>query len=132
MTIGKNNIGEIEYSMTISTTKHPLDTIEKQKYLGIIVDTKLFIDNHINQVVNKATKETKIIHSNFQFLDKDTFLPLYKTMVRTHFEDTIAVWCSYKEKHITAIENVHRIATKELPGMSMLTYTERLNSLKLP
>ena len=118
--------------MTLSTTIHPLDTIEKQNDLGIIVDTKLFFNNHINQVVNKATEETKIIHRTFQFLDIGSFLLLYKTMVRTHLEYTIVVWCSYKEKHIVAIENVQRRATKELPGMSILTYTERVNSLKLP
>ena len=118
--------------MTLSTTIHPLDTIEKQNDLGIIVDTKLFFDNHINQVVNKATEEKKIIHRTFQFLDIGSFLLLYKTMVRTHLEYTIVVWCSYKEKHIIAIENVQRRATKEFPGMNILTYTERVNSLKLP
>ena len=31
MTIGKTNDGSIEYFMTLNNTKHPLDTIEKQK-----------------------------------------------------------------------------------------------------
>ena len=35
-------------------------------------------------------------------------------------------------KNIVAIENVQIIATKELPGMSSLTYAERTNKLKLP
>ena len=67
---------------------------------------------------------TKIIRRTFQFLDKDTFLSLYKTMVRKHLDYAIAVWYPYKKKQI-AIENVQRRATKELPGMRNLTYTYR-------
>ena len=74
---------------------------------------------------------TKIIRRTFQFLDKDAFLLLYKTMIRTHLDYAIAVWYPYK-KNIIAIENVQRRATKELPGMRNFTYIERLKLFKLP
>ena len=53
--------------MTLNITIHPLDIIEKQKDLGVIVDTKLSFDDHINQVVNKATHMKKLFAepSNF-------------------------------------------------------------------
>ena len=35
-------------------------------------------------------------------------------------------------KHKDEIENVQRRATKQLPGMSNLSYPERLQKLKLP
>ena len=73
MTIGNNNIGEIKYSMPLNNSMYPLDKIEKQNDLGVIIDTKLSFDDHINQAVNKATKMTKLIRRTFQFLDKDTF-----------------------------------------------------------
>ena len=92
MTIGNNNIGEIKYSMTHNNSIYSLDTTEKQNNLGVIIDTKLYFDYHINQAENKTTKMKKIIRRTFQFLDKDTFLPLYKTMVRTHLDYAIAVW----------------------------------------
>ena len=83
--------------MTLNNSIYPLDTIEKQNDLGVIIDTKLSFDDHINQAVNKATKMTKIIRRTFQFLDKDTFWPLYKTIVRTHLDYAIAVWYSYQK-----------------------------------
>ena len=73
MIIGNNNVGGIKYSMTLNNSIYPLDTIEKQNDLGVIIDTKLSFDDHINQAVNKATKMTKIICRTFQFLDKDAF-----------------------------------------------------------
>ena len=83
----KNNVATIEYSIL------KLYTIEKQKDLGITVDTKLSFVDHITQVVNKATNMTKLIRRTFQFLDKDTFVTLYKTMVRIHLAYVISGIC---------------------------------------
>ena len=66
--------------MTLNNSIYLLNTIENQNDLGVIIDTKLSFDDHINQAVKKATKMTKIICRTFKFLDKDMFLPLYKTM----------------------------------------------------
>ena len=44
----------------------------------------------------------------------------------------MAVWHPYKIKHKIALENIQRRATKGLPGMRDLSYTERLKLLKLP
>ena len=82
--------------MTLNNSIHLLDIIKKQKDLGIIIYTKLSFDDPTNQAVNKATKMTKIICRTFQFLDKDAFLPLYTTKVRTHLDYAIAVWYPYK------------------------------------
>ena len=106
-----------------------IDTHDKQKDLWVTFDAKHTFDQHISQVVNKATK---IIRRTFKFLDKHTFLPLYKTMVRSHLDYAIAVWHPYKIKHKIALENIQRRATKELPGMRDLSYIERLKLLKLP
>ena len=107
--------------MTLNNAKHPLDTNEMQKDFWITLDTKLSLDNHINHVVNKATKMTKIIPRTFQFLDKDTFKQLYKTMERTHLDYTVAV---LYPKIIIAREIVQRRATNELPVCRQIKPTE--------
>ena len=53
-------------------------------------------------------------------------------MVRSHLDYAMAVWHPYKIKHKIALENIQRRATKELPGMRDLSYTERLKLRKLP
>ena len=62
----------------------------------------------------------------FQHLDENSFTPLYKTLVRTHLDYASSVWFPYKSKHIEMIEGVQRRATKEIPGLSNLTYKQRL------
>ena len=41
----------------------------QNKDLGVTFDSKLTFEKHISQVVNKATKMTKIIKRAFYFLD---------------------------------------------------------------
>jgi hypothetical protein len=73
-----------------------------------------------------------LLRRTFQYLDAESFEPLYKTLVRTHLEFASSVWHPYKIKHIDMIENVQRRVTKQLPGLKELSYSERLKKLKLP
>ena len=79
MEIGKNNVGENQYYTTMNNVTKTIDTHDKQKDLGVTFDSKVTFGEYISQVVNKVTKMTKIIRRTFQFLDKHTLLPLYKT-----------------------------------------------------
>ena len=65
------------------------------------------------------------------FLQKDNFLLLYKALVRPHLEYAHAVWSPHLKKHIQAIENVQRRATKLVPEIKTLSYEQRLSHLGL-
>ena len=73
-----------------------------------------------------------MLRRSFQYMDKESFIPLYKTLVRTPLDYANSVWAPFKIKHIDLIENVQRRATKQLPGMKDMSYPERLKILKLP
>ena len=57
---------------------------------------------------------------------------LYKSLVRPHIEYANQIWTPYLKKHITALENVQRHATKLIPSLKNLSYPERLRALNLP
>ena len=73
-----------------------------------------------------------VIRRSFKFLDKSTFIPVYKALVRSHLDYASSVWCPHKVKHIELIETVQRRATRMLPSLKGLDYKERLKALKLP
>ena len=73
-----------------------------------------------------------LLRTTFQYLDAESFVLLYKTLVRTHLEFANSIWHPYKIKHIDMTENVQRWATKQLPGFKDLSYSECLKKLKLP
>ena len=73
-----------------------------------------------------------IIRRSFTYLDQRTFILLYKSLVRPHLEYCNQIWSPHLVKHTTAIENVQRRATRQIPGLANLTYEERLRKLNLP
>ena len=110
---------------------HNLETIHEEKDIGVKIDDNLEFDQHIHDKVQKANQMFGLLGRTFEHLDADTFLPLYKSMVRTHHDFSSSVWKPTKMKHIEILESVQRRATK-LPGCANLSYPERLRKLKLP
>jgi hypothetical protein len=86
----------------------------------------------MNEKINKSNSIMGLIRRTFTYIDTPTFLMLYKALVRPHLEYANSVWNPYKKKHITALENVQRRATKLIPGFKDMTYENRLRKLKLP
>ena len=83
---------KVSYGRQIDNTFHynlnniDLDNIESIKDLGVIFDSHLKFKLHISDKVSKAYSILGIIRRNFTFLDKDSFIVLYKSMVRSHLE----------------------------------------------
>ena len=108
----------------------PKDT--KEKDLGIWFQNNLKFDEHINYIVNRANGLVGLIKWTFKSLDKDSFLILYKSLIRSILDYGGSVYYPYTKKNIQLIENVQRRATRILSGLKGLSYGERLESLKLP
>ena len=109
-----------------------LEVVPHEKDIGVTIDSKLNFEKHIQTQINKANMMVGIIRRSFKFMDMETFCLLFKALVRPHLEYASSVWSPYKKKHIESIENVQRRATKMLPGLSNMSYEERLRKLKLP
>ena len=116
--------------LTISTV--PIQTVSEEKDLGINIDNRLSFESHILKITKKAHQIMGIIRRTFQNLEPDVFLPLYKSLVRSHLEYGHAIWNPYLLKHIRHIEKVQRYATRCINGFKHLSYPERLSKLKLP
>lgn len=128
LSAGKRKTRRFEYKLC--NTK--LQYTEKEKDIGVVMDNQLNFKDHMNEKINKANSIMGLIRRTFTYLDESAFLMLYNALVRPHLECANAIWNPYKKKHITALENVQRRATKLIPGYKELSYEERLRKLKLP
>lgn len=130
MRIGKTVDKDRIYTM--GHDNHPLKVIKEEKDIGVIIDDKLSFSSHMSTKINKANAIMGTIRRTYAYMDEESFLLLYKALVRPHLEYANQVWAPNLKKDIVAIENVQRRATKLIPGYKDLTYKERLEHLKLP
>lgn len=73
---------------------YQLDEVDSVNDLGyeIWLKTTVGFLDHMNEKVNKAYSILGIIKRNFIYLNKDSFVLLYKAIVRPHLEYTNSVW----------------------------------------
>jgi len=62
-------------------------------------------------------------------MDRDTFIMLYKCLVRPHFEYANTVWSPYKKGDVEAIKKVQKRATELV--IKQLSYIDHLVHLRL-
>ena len=65
-------------------------------------------------------------------MDNKTLILLYKSLVRPILEYGPSVWAPFLKRQSSIIEKVQRRATKLIPELAHLDYTERLKYLRLP
>ena len=103
----------------------------EERDLGVLVDNNLEFDKHIKTIVNKANRMMGLIRLGFSCMDEEIFMNLYPVLVRPLLEYCVQAWSPYKQKYIDLIENVQIRATRLVPGLRKMSYTKRLEKLKL-
>jgi len=117
--MGRNN-PKNTYYMNQGDRQTEISTNDTEKDLGVTFDTTLKFDHHITNSINKANKMLGIIRRCFKFLDKESFLYLYKSIVRPHQEYGNIIWYPKLLYQSAAIERVQRRATKMIPKLVIL------------
>ena len=79
------------------------------------MDSEIQFEKHINTKIQTANKILGIIRRSFIFLNCDIFIPLYKSLIRSHFDYAMIIWSPNLGKFIDSIESVQRRATKMIP-----------------
>ena len=63
-----------------------LEETISEKDLGIYIDNKLRLSDHVDAAVNKANRLVGLIRRSYEHLDGDSLVQLYKALVRPHLE----------------------------------------------
>ena len=79
-----------------------------------------------------GNKVMGLIRRTFIHLDKEVFVPLYTSLVRSHLEYAQSVWSPHSKGGIRRLEQVQRNATRLVNGTQGMNYHQRLKYLNLP
>ena len=109
-----------------------LDEVDEEKDLGVTFQSNLKFDKHISSIIAKAQRVLSLIYHSFDYMDRDMFLVLYKSVVRPILEYATCVWPPSLKKVIQKLEAVQRRATKLVKDISHLNYEDQFRQLGLP
>lgn len=108
-----------------------LKFVEAHKDLGITIDTSLRFHQHIRTVVNKAAAVSSNLLRSTLCRSPNFMMTLYKSHIRPLLEFGSPVWNTGYISDLRLLESVQRRWTKQMEGMSELSYSERLAVLNL-
>ena len=123
---------DIMNEVTSTAEIHKLQNVHHEKDLGVIIDDKLSFTQHMESKLLKAKQMLGIVRSTFKYINEDIFLRLYKSIIRPHLEYADIVWAPTTKEYQDKLEKFQRRATRIVPSLSHLSYTERLQKLNLP
>ena len=109
-----------------------MESVQEEKDLGVTFESNLKFEKHISNIVNKAQRVLSLINHSFDYMERDMFLILYKSIVRPLLEYATCVWSPYLKKDIRKLESVQRRATKLVKDICHQSYEDRLRHLGLP
>ena len=90
-------------------------TTTSENDLGVYVDTELTFEKHIETVVNQANRMLGLIRRSYTYLDSQSLLKLYTSLVRPTLEYAKAAWTPILRRDKILLENVQRRATNLIP-----------------
>jgi len=82
-------------------------------------------------VINMAYKMVRLIKRNFKYLSISSFVLVYKNLVRSHLDYCNCAWNPYSKADIETLEKIQKRATKILPKLSHLKYSDQFKKCKL-
>ena len=109
----KNRNDDMTPSIHIDGNK--IDAVKKTKFIGVILDSNVRWDHHINFIKNKIAKGIGIICKARKLLELNTLITLYYSMIYPYLIYCIEVWGNagqtYKNSLIKLQKKVVRIMT---------------------
>ena len=122
---------EFDYTMIEDGIAQELNREDSEKDLGVHFSSTLNFEQHINNTVNKVNKIIGLIRRKFTYMDKNLFLTLYKSLIRSQLDYGNLIYFPTTKKCKQLVENAQRRATRLVPELRGMTYEERLRELNL-
>lgn len=117
----KLNVIKYQYKLCSAT----LEQVSVIKDLGILFDSKLHFEDHINYITNKSFQLYGfVMRTSVCFKRPQSFLLLFKSLIRSQLEYATSIWNPFYSKYSDRLETVQR---KFLRTVEYKCYHRRLS-----
>ena len=105
--------------------------VNELRDLGVGISSDRSWSPHISLLAVKAMSMAAWVLSVFRCRSEMVMLTVYKSLVRSHLEYCCPMWHPHKIEDIQRLEQIQRVFTSKITGMSSLSYWERIRSLEI-
>ncbi len=91
-----------------------IERVECMKYLGVLLDSSLTFEQHIDYLVDKASKKLGAIRKVRDVLDRSTTSILYKSLVLPHFDYCDTVYMTSSIKNLNKLQLLQNSACRTI------------------
>ena len=105
-----------------------LEEITSGRYLGVILDSKLSFNAHVDEITKNATKLLNLCRRNLHMCSAEVKTMAYNSIVRPHLEYLSGCWNPHTKLNIDKVEAVQRRASRFVP--TTMTTVQILISLE--
>ena len=95
MNITLNQLHKISHTYHIHHTQ--LSVVNECKYLGIVIQSDLRWNLHVNQITAKANQTLAMLKRNIKLVPKNIKDKAYKSLVRPQLEFASSVWAPWQQ-----------------------------------
>ena len=112
MLIGSKRKRQKFENITIKINNSPIEKVNHCRYLGIEIDSDLSWMPQVNNVRAKVLRNFHVLRRARSYIDQNTALTLYNTMIRPHFEYCSTIWMKPNSGHIKRLQTLQNRALR--------------------
>ena len=128
----KNKITTIP-DLNIKVGNDKIERVSSMKYLGVILDEHLTFDEHVTYIITKALKKLGILRRAHEYLNMNTKILLYKSLVLPHLDYCDLIYMCTTEENLQRLQYIQNCACRIILRADIYTsVTEMHHELKLP
>ena len=101
--------------MNSSLNGQLVDNVSTFKYLGMIIDSHLSFDKHVDFIVEKSTNKLGMLYKTRWLFNLATAKMLYNALILPHFDFGNTVYTVASQQHLNRLQVVQNVAARLIP-----------------
>ena len=111
-----------------STAGVTLETVHTFKYLGVMLDSLLSFNDHINYIKGKTFAKIKLLSKVSCILDRDTLLLVYKTLILPILEYGTVIYHGMSVQNADTLQKLQNAACRSILKEDMYAHIAEMHT----